>query len=288
MKSMTGYYNLQHAVGRNRYSVEMKSVNNRYLDISLHMPHYLYPYELDIKQEISGTISRGKIDVYVDVKCCDQTVHIEVDEELARHYLLAYQRVKRAVGIGEPIPVEQILAAEGVVTAQTSIDGERVWKKIHSLLEQCVQKFDRMRIKEGTSTRRDLLKILKGMRSKLRNIKKQTSNQVIDFKEELQRRLEKLAGDQVDENRILTEAAVLATRADVNEEIARLESHFDLFASTADRDEPVGRALDFVCQEMNREINTIGSKQNQFSIAELVVGLKTDLERIREQLRNVE
>lgn len=288
MKSMTGYYSLQQEVKSRLYSIEIKSVNSRYLDLNLHMSHIFQFLEPEIRDAVNGTIQRGKIDINLDIRERDRSVKITVNKKLASEYRKAYQEVQQSAGLEGDLPLQSLIGAEGVIQTESVLNKDVLTSEIRSLMKKALPGFEKIRKHDGDSVKKDIFQRLNEMKKELSAIKKQTANAVVDYRKQLEKRLKRIVGKELDQNLLITEAGILANKADINEEISRLESHIRLFEKTARQKDPVGRTLDFVCQEMNREINTIGSKQNDFSIAQQVVLLKTALEKIREQVRNVE
>jgi len=285
---MTGYYSFQGEMKSRLYSIEIKSVNCRYLDINLYMSHIFQFLEPEIRAAISKSIQRGKIDFNLDIREREKNVRIIVDHNLVSEYSRAFAQVQEAAGYTEKPPLQAFLNIEGVILTETVLKKETLIREIKGLLRKAIIGFEKIRDHDGKSVKTDIMLRIKEMKEQLVSMKKQTRNAVVDIRQQLEKRLQRIVGKEVDQQLLITEAGILVNRTDVNEEISRLESHIKLFEKTVRRQEPVGRTLDFVCQEMNREINTIGSKQNDFTIAQQVVLLKTALEKIREQVRNVE
>ena len=288
MKSMTGYYSLQEEVKTRLYSIEIKSVNSRYLDINLHMSHIYQFLEPEIRSVLGSVVNRGKIDLNLDIREREKNIRVYVDSKLADEYGKAFREVQKTAGISGELPLQSLLNSEGVVQTEPVIKKDVMVREIRSLLKKALSGFEKIRDHDGKSVREDILERIGEMKSELAVIRKTTANAVVDIRKQLEKRLRKIVGKEIDSNLLITEAGILANKSDINEEISRLESHIKLFEKTVKQKKPAGRTLDFVCQEMNREVNTIGSKQNDFSIAQQVVLLKTALEKIREQVRNVE
>jgi uncharacterized protein (TIGR00255 family) len=285
---MTGYFAVQRSVDTCSISIEVRTVNNRYLEHNIRMPHYLLPYEAGIKQLIQERLSRGKVDLYVDVREREKSIELSVNEKAAARYRAMYSSLAALSGTQEEMPVSLLFNAEGVVEQRETSSAEHIWEKLQPMLIELLDGLDGLRKAEGQATFNDLRATLAIMQEDAAIIKELSKDLIPDMKLELEKRLDRMAGRDVDERLILSEAAVLASRADVHEELARLASHFLLFEEKMQLDEPVGKTLDFICQEMNREINTVGSKQSDYRISERVIMLKAHLEKIREQVRNIE
>lgn len=288
MKSMTGYYSIQEEHDGKNYTVEIKSVNSRYYDPNIRLSHSFNYLEAPVRELIGHHIQRGKVDLSLEVREKERKYRITVDRGLVTEYAQACRQVARAAGITEDPSLTDILRADGIIMTEPVIDRESILKHCIDLVERALKGFERIRMHDGKSVARDIAANLKLMKQYLRTIRSKTRNSVPDLRKQLLARLERIVGKDVDKNMIITEAGILANKLDINEELSRLDSHLDLFEKTMKNDEPVGRTLDFISQEINREVNTIGSKQADFAIAEQVVMLKSLLEKIREQIRNIE
>lgn len=288
MKSMTGYGSSKEQAGAWACRAEIKSVNNRYLEIQTRMPHFLAPWEAQVKKAIEACVSRGKVDIWLEVSLQDESRKVEIDRGLVRAYLKAHSDISALIGASAPLSAEQLMSAEGVLQVQRAESPEAAWKVLRPCLEAALARFDAVRIHDGQATKRDLEKQLGLLGRAVRTVRKRARGLVPQYAAELARRLEAMTGRTLDPALVLSEAAIIAGRTDVNEELQRLESHIVLFGSHLSSGEPCGKILDFIAQEMNREINTVGSKQNDLSVSNEVISMKAILEKIREQARNIE
>lgn len=288
MKSMTGYYSLQEESGDRVCSVEIKAVNSRYYEPSVRLPHFAHFLEPVVRETAGRTILRGKVDINIEIRDTARQIRITVDERLAAEYAAACRKVAAAAGLGQDIPLGTLLQAEGVLQTEPLVDHSALEATVVRLVGKTLAGFEKLRMHDGRSVQADIRANLALMKQHMKKIMARTKNSVPDLRAQLQKKLEKIVGREVDRTMLITEAGILAAKTDINEELSRLESHIRLFETTMKLAEPVGRTLDFVSQEMNREVNTIGSKQADFAIAEHVVLLKSLLEKIREQIRNVE
>lgn len=288
MKSMTGYGVYRQQLGDYSFTVEIKSVNNRYLEIQTRMPHYLSPWEGQIRKSVEAVASRGKVDIWIDVSMQDSALVAQIDAGLVKAYLNAHETIAKMIGDESHVTARQIMAYEGVIQIQKKEAPETIWKGLKPCIDAALQKFLSVRVHDGQATRRDLQKLLAALRKATGTVRKRAKGLVANSVTELAVRLESMIGKTIDQNMILSEAAIIAGRSDINEELNRLESHTALFFEKISGDEPCGKMLDFIAQEMNREINTIGSKQNDLMLSNEVILMKSLLEKIREQARNVE
>ena len=293
-KSMTAFGRERADVGGKDITVEIKSVNNRYFDCSVKLPHIYAPLEQRIKQRLSEKgISRGKVDVGIFVDFAEATdTEILVNTEYAERYIKALRSLKERFGLAGEITVMEVARDREVFSIKKPEgDMEAEWLDLCSVLDVAVEKFIEARRDEGERIERDLCSKIEGIRARVEKIEEASGDDIGGYKSRLEEKLRAALADNnitMDENRILTECAIYADRAAIDEEIVRLKSHFDAFYGYVAKDEPVGRSLDFLIQEMNREINTIGSKCGNSGIAHLVVECKTEMEKVREQIQNIE
>ena len=293
-RSMTAFGRERADVGGKDITVEIKSVNNRYFDCSVKLPHIYAPLEQRIKQRLSEKgISRGKVDVNVFVNFAEATdTEILVNKEYAERYINALRALKKEFSLAGEITVMEVARDREVFSIKKPEgDMEAEWLDLCGVLDVAVEKFIEARVSEGERIERDLCQKIEGIRARVEKIEEESGNDIGGYKSRLEEKLRAALADNnitVDEGRILTECAIYADRAAIDEETVRLRSHFDAFYGYVAKDEPVGRSLDFLIQEMNREINTIGSKCGNSSIAHLVVECKTEMEKVREQIQNIE
>ena len=293
-RSMTAFGRERADVGGKDITVEIKSVNNRYFDCTVKLPHIYAPLEQKIKQRLSEKgISRGKVDVGIYVDFAEATdTEILVNREYAQRYISALRKLKEEFGLAGEITVMEVARDREVFSIKKPEgDMEAEFIDICSVLDVAIDRFLEARRSEGERIERDLTAKIEGIRARVERIEAESGEDIGGYKSRLEEKLRAALADNnitMDENRILTECAIYADRAAIDEEIVRLKSHFDAFYGYVEKDEPVGRSLDFLIQEMNREINTIGSKCGNSDIAHLVVECKTEMEKVREQIQNIE
>lgn len=291
---MTAFGRERRDVGGKDITVEIKSVNNRYFDCTVKLPHVYSPLEQRIKQRLSEKgISRGKVDVGVFVNFAETTdAEIVVNTEYAQKYINALRALKKKFSLSGRIDVMEVARDREVFSIKKPEgDIEAEWADLCSVLDVAAERFIKARQSEGERIERDLTAKIEGIRTRVLKIEEESGDDIGGYKSRLEEKLRAALADNnitIDENRILTECAIYADKAAIDEEIVRLKSHFDAFYEYVAKDEPVGRSLDFLIQEMNREINTIGSKCGNSGIAHLVVECKTEMEKVREQIQNIE
>ncbi len=295
-KSMTAFGRARAVTpdGTRDITVEMKSVNNRYLDCSVKLPRSLSHLEEKVKTYLSGRgISRGKIDVFVTVDViADRAYSVRLDTEAAKSYLEALRALRDEFSLPDDISVMTVAQNRDLFrTARAEDDAEKDWADLCCALEPATDAFLEAREREGNALMADILSKLEALRPVIGKIGEISESNIAGYPEKLTERIKQLLDSfdvQIAEQRILTEAAIYADRIAIDEELVRLSSHFDAFEQTARESGPVGRKLDFMLQEINRETNTIGSKSSDLEIARLVVDVKAELEKIREQIQNIE
>ena len=289
MNSMTGYsYNEE--LGENySVSVEIKSVNSRFLDLSINLPSFLGRLESKFKELITSKIQRGKIDVFIRIKENNAPVTISVDEKMAKSYFDAISKVANTIGQTEKdIPLSLIINQEGVLTSQKEIDIDYYWNLILPIFEKAFEDFVVDRKREGKNLKNDLLFQLDKIQKASEIFSEWQPKMENAFKESILKKFNELLADKVDEQRVMTEVAALMVKYTINEEIVRLKSHINALTKEIEENPIPGKRIDFICQEMNREINTIGSKNQFIEIAQEVINAKDALENIREQSKNIE
>lgn len=291
VKSMTGYGRETAESGHWKVAVETKSVNNRFLDVIVKMPKQYNPLEDNVKKAISAVLNRGHVEVYISVEEVGENKQmIVVDTDLAIAYCDAVQKIAAATGLPYQINISDVASYYGVLTAQKEdSDLDELWVTMSDAVKGSLEQLYDMRVAEGAILAADLrsrLDILADIKEK---IAVRSPLVVIDYREKLAGRLEEVLKEiEIDQDKLLNEVAFFADKADIAEELTRLGSHFEQFNANLVKDEPVGRKLDFILQEINREINTIGSKANDSEISHLVIEAKGELEKIREQVQNFE
>ncbi len=294
LKSMTGYGNCEKLINGKKITVEIKAVNHRFCDYSIKLPRYCNFMEDRIRQTLTGKISRGKIDIYVSIENLDTAdKRITVDLPLAKQYIDALKELNTQFGITDDITVSGVAQFTDIFkTERCEEENEALWLAVKDVLDTASDEFVSMRSREGERIEADLKARIEYMKSLTKDIDTRWYDCVEEYRTRLYNKikesLESLPTASVDEARVVTEVAIFADRIAVDEELVRLTSHFDEFYNIVNAKEPAGRKLDFLIQEINREINTIGSKANDASVAKKVVEFKAELEKLREQVQNIE
>jgi len=290
MNSMTGFGRAEARGGGVAVTVELKSVNNRFRDINLRVPREYSALEPRISGLVKARFARGRIEVYVRRVAVGGNTEIQVNKEAANEALQALQGLAADLdGVQGDVSIEFIAGLPGVlVPAEREADPTSEWTLVETAVDGAIEHLANMRDSEGRALERDLRGYLQEMKRLHAEVLTHSDGIAGRLELRLMERLNRLVGDRVDEARLAQEAAIQADKADVAEELTRLGSHFDQFGAALDDRGPVGRRLDFLTQEMNREINTIGSKAVDAEVSGLVVEMKSQLERMREQVANVE
>ena len=291
VKSMTGYGRAVEAVNGREFTVELRSVNNRYLDCTVKLPRALSFAEDAVKQAVKGTISRGKVDVFVSLRAEGaQDVKITLNTAMVEGYLDAMHQMAKDYGIREDISVSLLSRMPDVFTVdKPEVDEEQLLADLMSVVKLALERYDAMRTTEGKALENDLRSRGQTILSLVEQVEAGSGQTVADYRTRLENKLkEVLANTAIDESRILTEAAIFADKVAVDEETVRLRSHLDQMNNMLTAGGAIGRKLDFLLQEMNRESNTIGSKCSDVRLARIVVDIKAELEKIREQTQNIE
>jgi uncharacterized protein (TIGR00255 family) len=287
---MTGYGKGDAAYGAGRITVELRSVNHRYGEVSVKLPRVLMPFENEIKKRITERLNRGKIDVFIQVEGGAAAGVPTVNLPLARGYFRAFTSLREALGLEDEVDLALVAAQRDVITVSAEAEAapEEVPQELLQALEAGLAGIDEMRCFEGESLLADFKKRRDILAELIGRVTLRSPSVVSEYALRLKERIAALAVEGLPEERVALEVALLADKCDITEELVRLASHLRQFDETLERSEPVGRKLDFLLQEINREVNTIGSKANDAEIAASVVELKGELEKIREQVQNVE
>lgn len=288
---MTGFGRAEGETSLGRVSVESRSVNHRYCDISIKLPKRLVPFEARMKEIIRSQVSRGRIDVSLRLDSTgEDKIQFTVDLHLGSQYYKALQSLKEALGLKDDITLQLLAGAKDLIQAkEESGDIEPYWLEIVPILKQTLQNMDSMKRQEGESLTQDLRQRLEQIARQLETIKQQFPSHLKAYQNQLRERLQALLeGADVDSFRFQQEVAFLAERTDITEEIVRAESHIAQFAALLEGKEAVGRKMDFLLQEIHREVNTISAKANDAEISQRIVEIKSELEKIREQAQNIE
>lgn len=289
--SMTGYGSAKGSVEGQEITVELKSVNNRYLDCSVRLPRNFLFAEDTVKQAVSAGVSRGKVDVFVSAQASqDSGTAVSVNDELARGYRDAVARIAETLGLESGLNAFSLARFPDVLTVERrELDKDKAAAALSEITAKAVEEFNAMREREGERLRRDMLGKLETIEGLVSVVEERSPQTVKEYRERLEARLRDILADRsLDEQRVITEAAIFADRTAVDEETVRLRSHIAQFRTMLEEGSPIGRKMDFLVQEFNRESNTIGSKCSDASLAKVVVDLKSEIEKIREQLQNVE
>lgn len=291
IKSMTGYGKGEAATGQGLFTVEVRSVNHRYGEISVRMPRGFLALENDVKKLLANVLKRGKIDVFVQWdEAAGQATVPQADLVLARAYAGLFRDLAADLELDSGIPLSLVIAQKGVVRDVAAVtDDSELQPALMSAVQAALNAIDAMRSREGEALHADLSARRRQVAQWVGQISERAPQVISEYRQKLKLRLEQLLdGVELDGARLAQEVALMADRCDVTEELVRLASHFAQFDETMELAEPVGRKLDFMMQEMNREINTIGSKSSDAEITSLVIRIKAEMEKMREQVQNIE
>ncbi|MBQ6906336.1 MAG: YicC family protein [Clostridia bacterium] len=291
VKSMTGYGRYKELIGGKDITVEIRSVNSRYLDANVKVSRLYGPLEEKLKRMISKYVSRAKVDLYVGIDNIEgEKIELSLNREYLEGFLGALNTVKNEYNVHGEIDISTVASKNEVfIQRRLEDDMNELWCAVETVAAKAFELYDGMRTREGDSLVNDLLSRIETIDSIRSRIAERVPKVVSEYNEKLRKRIEELLCDvKVDEQRLLTECAVFADKADVTEELTRLSSHVDQFKKILSEEDQVGRKLDFLVQEINREVNTCGSKANDNDIAKLVIEAKCEIEKIREQIQNLE
>ncbi len=291
IKSMTGYGRAVETVNGREISVELRSVNNRYLDCSVRLPRILSFAEDAVKQAVKASISRGKVDVYISVRSeAGEEAQVSLNKNVLEGYLAAMRQMVEECGVRDDISVSVVSRLPEVFQIEKpQVDEEQLLSDLMGVVNTALVSYDAMRATEGAAMDQDLRTRGKTIEDLVTLVEQGNAQTVIDYRTRLENKLrEVLENTSIDESRILTEAAIFADKVAVDEETVRLRSHLKQMYTMLDNGGPIGRKLDFLLQEMNREANTTGSKCTDVNLARIVVDIKAELEKIREQTQNIE
>lgn len=289
MNSMTGYGYKEVSNENYFLSVEIKSWNSRFLDLSVYLPSFLGRLEKLIREKCGSKILRGKVDLSIKLKEKNTDISVVVDENAAKAYSDAIKNIANSLNLSkDDIPLSLIVNQEGVLSVQKNTDFDKYWLMIEPVLDSALTEFLEDRNREGQNLKADLLEKLEKIQESETVFKTWIPKMESLFKENLQTRFQELLGENYDQQRVFTEIAALLVKYTINEEVVRLQSHIDALKSEISENPAPGRKIDFICQEMNREINTIGSKNQFIEVGQAVINAKDALENIREQAKNVE
>ena len=292
IRSMTGFGHGEVSNDKNqKVTVEMKSVNHRYCDISLKLPKKLAMFEANIRNIMKEYASRGKIDIYVSYEDLSETaVSLHYNQAMAAEYMQVFKKMQEDFNIETKITAEALAKYPEVVTIEEVQQDEEVWwELLEAALRQAAEKFVETRTIEGANLKRDLLGKLDQMAADVAFIEERSPQIIAEYRAKLEEKVKEFLEDStIEENRIAAEVTLYADKIAVDEEIVRLQSHISSMTDVLESDESIGRKLDFMAQEMNREANTILSKSSDVDLADHAIELKTNVEKVREQIQNIE
>ena len=290
IRSMTGYGKGEITDEQGRCSVEVKTVNNRYGEVSVKMPRSFLGYEHEVRKAVAARIKRGKADLFVQWEpALTEVVVPSVNHAVARGYKQAFEALAHDLHISADVPLALIIGQRNVLQESVSEEPSDLLSLVLQAVERALDSLDQMRLREGEALKADLAERRCALAGLVAQVRTRAPLVISEYHAKLQQRLAKLLdGAELDPQRLAQEVALLADRCDITEELVRLASHFTQFDEALDLQEPVGRKLDFLMQEFNREVNTIGSKANDGVVTGLVVQMKAELEKMREQVQNIE
>ncbi|HET7838236.1 MAG TPA: YicC/YloC family endoribonuclease [Rectinemataceae bacterium] len=285
---MTGFAHREIAQKGLRGSMELKSYNNRYLDLSVSLPPYLSRLEPRFREYLAARIVHGKVELWLKVRELDVPVAVSADFEAAKAVALVLKQMSAACSLEEKPRLGNILSFDGVVAYERDVDEDSLWGRIEPELEACFAEYEASRRREGKATEADIEAQLGRLESVTEAVRAYVPEVERTVKLQIQTRFREVLGDGIDEGRALAETASMLMKYTINEELSRLGAHLASFRRIVGTEAAPGKKLDFLCQEMNREVNTIGSKSILLPVSQAVVELKDALENVREQLRNIE
>ncbi len=291
VKSMTGFGRSSLTLENMDVLVEMRSVNHRFLETSVRLPHAYSYLEDKLKKQIQQRAARGKVDVTLSIQVHgSDNIEVEVNKDLAAAYLNALRSANEKLGLDDDITLTSVMRFSDIFSLRkVQLDEDEVWSAILPAVTEAVEKFIAMRITEGEKLYCDLKNRLDSLEKMLSKVEEYASETAKRYYNKLYAKLSEILADRdIEESRVTTEAAIFADRIAIDEETVRLGSHIEQFRTLLELDEPIGRKLDFLVQEMNREVNTMGSKAQDLAVTRLVVDMKSEIEKMREQIQNIE
>ena len=291
LRSMTGYGRCERMAEGKKILAEIKSVNQRFTDYNIKVPRHLAFLEDKVRELASQRIARGKVDIYISVESYEEAdKEINLNEALAKNYVEVLRQLKEEFNLDGDINVNTVSRFSDIFRSERKEeDQELIWKVVADTMNEALDAFIAMREREGERIQKDLCARIDYMKELAQKVDERSPQTVAEYKERLYSKIKEVLDErEVDEARVLTEVAIFADKVAVNEETVRLSSHFDEFYAIINGGEPAGRRLDFLVQEINREVNTIGSKAQDLDIAKTVVELKGEIEKLREQIQNIE
>lgn len=291
IKSMTGFGRCENQQGDRKFTVEMKAVNHRYFDVSIKIPKKLSFFESSIRSFLKTYIQRGKVDVFITYEdMTEENVALKYNEGLAAEYLKYYRRMVETFGVEDDMRVSVLGRCPEVLTMEEQVvDEKEIWAVLEKALAGACEQFSESRIREGEALKKDIMEKLDGMLQDVDAVEERFPQIITEYRAKLTEKVKELLGDtQIEENRLATEVVLFADKICTDEETVRLKSHIAGMKAELEQGGSVGRKLDFIAQEMNREANTILSKANDLQTSNLAINLKTEIEKVREQIQNIE
>lgn len=292
IKSMTGFGRCELADGERKLTIEMKGVNHRYLDVNIRMPKKLNFFETAIRNLLKQSVSRGKVDIFITYEDLSEgQAVLKYNETLAKEYLVCLKQMEESFGLENDIRVSTLSRYPEVLTMEEqALDAEEIWNVLKKAMEGALEQFVETRIMEGENLKKDILSKLDGMQKLVAYIEERSPEIVKEYREKLEEKVKELLEDsQIDDGRIAAEVVIFADKICTDEEVVRLKSHISHMQEVLRSEESgIGRKLDFIAQEMNREANTILSKANDLEVSNCGIDLKTEIEKVREQIQNIE
>ena len=291
IKSMTGFGRCEVSVGERKFTVEMKSVNHRYLDVNIRMPKKLNYFETSIRNFLKKRLQRGKVDLFISYEDLSESqVSLKYNSTLAAEYLSYFKKMAEEFSLENDIRVSALSRYPEVLTMEEqSIDEDELWSGLEKVVREACEKFVETRVREGQNLKMDLIDKLDRLDEKVKLVEERSPEVVQAYREKLEAKVRELLEEsQIDDNRIAAEVVLYSDKICNDEETVRLHSHIQGMKAILNEKEGVGRKMDFMAQEMNREANTILSKSNDLTISNIAIDLKTEIEKIREQIQNIE
>ena len=292
INSMTGFGRCESSDGDRKFTVEMKGVNHRYLDVNIRMPKKFNLFETAIRNLLKQSIQRGKVDIFVTYEdLSENQASLKYNEQLAGEYLSYFKQMEEKFSLGNDVRVSTLLRCpEVLIMEEQTMDEDELWNGLKKALSGAIRQFVETRAQEGDSLKEDILKKLSGIQKLVDYIEERSPQIVAEYREKLQNKVRELLSDtQIEEGRLAAEVVIFADKICTDEELVRLRSHVVHMKETLESKESgIGRKLDFIAQEMNREANTILSKANDLEVSNAGIDLKTEIEKVREQIQNIE
>lgn len=290
IKSMTGFGRYEYQTGSKKFTVELKGVNHRYLDVNIRMPKKFNFFETAIRTLLKQYALRGKVDIFITYEDNSESqAALKYNETLAAEYMRYFKQMEESFGIDNDIRVSTLAHCPEVLTMEEKPDDEdALWSGLQTALKGAFAQFVETRTTEGENLKKDILNKLSGMETLVGHVEERSPQIVEEYRKKLEDKIHELLDVPVDENRMAAEVILYADKICTDEETVRLKSHISHMRDTLEETEGIGRKLDFIAQEMNREANTILSKANDLEVSNYAIGLKTEIEKIREQIQNIE